>query len=301
MEQSAKHIEKMPKEIKKFIFFIFGGLIIFNILAWLAVGELAKPHFLEVNFFDVGQGDAIFIEDPHGHQILIDGGSTSTVLGKLAKEMPFWDKSLDLIVLTHPERDHMAGLIEVLKRYRIDYILWTGVIRDTSEYKAWREEIAKEKAVIKIAKAGQKVKLGKNTELDILYPLEKLEGQEAKNSNDTSIVSRLVFNQDSFLFTGDADKSVEENLLAENVEIDSDVLKVGHHGSKTSTTEKFVAEVSPEFAIIPVGKKNTYGHPTNEVLERLKKYDTKILRTDLNGDIKIISDGKNLKLITNNL
>lgn len=288
----------MPQGAKKLIFFIFSGLIVFNILAWLAVGELAKPRFLTVDFFDVGQGDAIFIEDLHGHQLLIDGGPTSAVLGKLAKAMPFWDKSLDLIILTHPERDHMAGLIEVLKRYRVDYILWTGVVRDTSEYKAWREEIAKEKAVIKIAKAGQKVKLGKNTELDILYPLEKLEGQEAKNSNDTSIVARLIYNQDSFLFTGDADKTVEESLLAENVEIDSDVLKVGHHGSKTSTTEKFVEKISPEWAIIPVGKKNTYGHPTPEVLERLKKYDTKILRTDLNGDIKIISDGKNLKINT---
>ena len=125
----------MNKDSKKIILVIFGILIGLNILAWLAVYDLSKSQFLEVNFFDVGQGDSIFIETPQRHQILIDGGPDETILEKLGREMPFWDRTIDLIILTHPEHDHLAGLIEVLKRYKVENILWTGVSRTTSEYK----------------------------------------------------------------------------------------------------------------------------------------------------------------------
>jgi len=197
------------------VFLILGVLFFLNIFAWIAIYDLSQPKFLEVTFFDVGQGDAIFIETPQGHQILIDGGPSSVILEKLAKEMPFWDRSIDLIILSHPEHDHFAGLLPVLERYEVDYILWTGVVRDTNEYREWKELIEQEKAKIKIAKAGQKIKLTENIHLDILHPFENLEGQEIKNSNNTSIINLLVFGQHSWLFTGDAYKSVEKNLLKE--------------------------------------------------------------------------------------
>jgi len=282
---------------RNIIFSILGVLALANFLAWNIVFDLSSRNFLEVNFFDISQGDAIFIETPSKHQILIDGGPDSTILEKLSKEMPFWDRSIDLIILTHPERDHLVGLIEVLKKYQVENILWTGIIRDTAEYKEWLELIRKEKAGIKIVKSGQKITMSPGLAvMEILYPLENLEDREFKDSNNTSIVAKLVFGQNSFLFTGDIYKSVEKDFLDKMVDVNSNVLKVAHHGSKTSSSEEFIKEVSPEIAIISVGKGNSYGHPHKEVLDILTKYGIKILRTDENGDIKIISDGKNYAL-----
>ncbi len=280
---------------KNFVVYILIGLVCFNIIVWLTVYDLNKPKFLQVNFFDVGQGDAIFIETPQNHQILIDGGPSSVVLEKLNNEMPFWDRSLDLIILTHPEHDHIAGLIEVLKRYKVENILWTGVVRNTSEYNEWIRLIKNEEAEIFIAQMGQKIIAGRVV-FNVLYPFENLNSQEIKNINNTSIILRFFLGETSFLFTGDAFKSVERKLVNKGKNINSDVLKVGHHGSKTSTAEEFISEVSPEIAVISAGKDNRYGHPHQETLATLKKYDIKILRTDKDNDIKIISDGENLTI-----
>lgn len=288
---------------QKFVFAILAILFLANILTWLAVFELKKPNLLEVNFFNIGQGDAFLIETPQRHQILIDGGPSSAILEKLAKEMPFWDRTIDLIILTHPEKDHLSGLIEVLKRYKIENIVWTGVVRDTPEYKIWESLIQQEGAEIFIAKAGQKI-TSPGLVMEILYPLEGLAGKEFENSNNTSIIAKLVFGQNPFLFTGDISQSVEKELIREYscsnsckfASLDSDVLKVGHHGSKTSTSDEFLKQVSPQIAVISAGKGNSYGHPHQEVLENLAKYGINVLRTDLDGDIKIFSDGKNIKI-----
>ena len=284
---------------KKLVLFSLGVLFIGNILVWSVVFELNKDKFLEVNFFDVGQGDAIFIQAPKRTQILIDGGPSSKVLEKLGKEMSFWDRTIDLIILSHPEKDHISGLIEVLKRYKVENILWTGVVRDTAEYEEWLNLIKEEGADVKIAQAGGKILLG-NAEIEILYPFKNMEGKELKDSNDSSVVAKLIFGDNSFLFTGDAGEKTEKTIMGELVSLGSDVLKIGHHGSKYSSTEEFIKAVSPEIAVIEVGKDNSYGHPTAEVLDRLLKYGIDILRTDQNGDIKIISDGKNLKINFNN-
>ncbi|MCK4473806.1 MBL fold metallo-hydrolase [Candidatus Parcubacteria bacterium] len=262
------------------------GLVCFNTVAWFAVYDLSKTKFLQVNFFDIGQGDAIFIETPQNHQILIDGGPSSVILEKLNNEMPFWDRSIDLIILTHPEHDHIAGLLAVLKRYKVENILWTGVKRDTSEYNKWLELIENEGAEIFIAQAGQKIIAGKAI-FNVLYPFENLNEQEIKNINNTSIILRLVLGETSFLFTGDAFKSVERKLKDKGINLNSDVLKVGHHGSKTSSAEEFIKEVLPKTAVIQCGKDNRYGHPHQETLDILEKFNIKILRTDKHGDIKI--------------
>lgn len=291
------------KKIKNFIFLIFGLLITLNILAWIAVFDLRGPQLLEVNFLDVGQGDSIFIETPLRNQILIDGGPSSIILEKLGRKMPFWDRSIDLIILTHPEKDHLAGLIEVLKKYRVENILWTGVLRDTSEFQEWQklieEEKNKEGAQIKIAKNPQKINLSTsevNSYIEVLFPLESLEGKEMKDSNNSSIIAKLVFGENSFLFTGDIYKSAEKKLIDGGLDLNSDVLKVSHHGSKTSSGEEFLAAISPEIAVISVGKDNSYGHPHSETLETLAKYDIKVLRTDRDGDIKILCNSQSLKL-----
>jgi len=288
----------MFKKDKKWNLGILIALICFNILAWIAVYDFSQPAFLEVIFFDVGQGDAIFIETPKKHQILIDGGPGVVILEKLAKSMPFYDRTIDLIILTHPEFDHLSGLNEILKKYKVSNILWTGIVRDTAEYKEWKKLIEEEKTEIFIAKAGQKIlwESETNNYMEVLYPFENLEGKVFEDSNNTSIISKLVFGKNSFLFTGDAYKNVEGELINKKAEIDSDVLKVSHHGSKTSSSEEFIKSVSPQIAVISAGIGNKYGHPHQEVLELLEKYDIKVSRTDKDGDIKIISDGKNYEV-----
>jgi len=289
----------MNKKLKIYILIV---LVYLNILAWIVVFDLVQND-LRVVFFDIGQGDSIFIETPQKHQILIDGGPTSVVLEKLGNEMPFYDRTIDLIILTHPEHDHIGGLIEVLKRYRVENILWTGVLRDTAEFKEWERLLVEEKnAVIEIAKAGQRIvcaasTLEKTVKMNILHPFEGFNKQVIKNTNNTSIIIQLIFGENKFLFTGDVYKSIERKLIKQGIDIESDVLKVGHHGSKTSTSEEFIEAVDPEIGVISVGRENSYGHPTPEVLEILKKYGINILRTDELGDIKIISDGQTIKVI----
>jgi competence protein ComEC len=285
----------MTKSQRKSVFLIFGILIVSNIYAWSVVYELTKPQLLEVNFFDVGQGDAIFIETPRRYQILIDGGPDNTVLEKLGNEMPSWDRTIDLVVLTHPEHDHVAGLIEVLKRYEVDFVLWTGILRDTGEYEEWERLIESGISDVKIAEIGQKI-ITPEIFFDVLHPFDNLKGQRVSNTNNSSIALRLVFDDTAFIFTGDSYKSVEKEIVDRELYLDSDVLKVGHHGSKTSTAKEFLEAVKPELAVISAGSENSYGHPHQETLDILAKYDIKVLRTDIDGDIKIISDGKQLTI-----
>jgi len=282
---------------KKLTSFFIGILFLANILAWIAVFDLNHPRLLEVSFFDVGQGDSVFIETPGKRQILIDGGPDSTVLEKLGEEMPFWDREIDLIILTHPDFDHLIGLIEVLKNYKVTNILWTGIEFDNNAHEDWLNAIREEGAKIIIVQAGQRVKIGE-VNLEIIYPFENLNGKKVKDINNSSIVARLIFRKTSFLFPGDIYKSAEKEIVDRNNDLDSDILKISHHGSKNSSDEEFVRKVSPEIGLISVGKNNKYGHPHQEILGILEKYGIKILRTDVDGDIKIISDGNNFDYLT---
>ena len=281
---------------------------------WKEVFALSSTKLLKVNFLDVGQGDSAFIETPEGHQILIDGGPGATVLQKLSSLMPFWDKTIDVVILTHPESDHMQGILNILQRYKVDYFLWTGVIKNDAENKKLAVLLEKAKTPqssllaamsnftptkVLTVSAGQEIKAG-NVLIDILFPFENLAGKEFKNtSNDTCVVSKITYGTESFLFTGDIDSTAEKQLVNSKENIISNVLKVAHHGSKYSTSDLFLENVKPEFAVIEVGAKNTYGHPTPEVLQRLEKFGIKMFRTDTNGDIEFVSDGNNIKLLKN--
>lgn len=283
---------------KKVVLFLIGILFLLNIFVWQEVFYLTNTNNLKVNFLDVGQGDATFIETQL-YQVLIDGGPGSAVLAKLQKFMPFYDRAIDVIILTHPDKDHIEGLLEVLQRYKVDYILWTGTVRNTSFYQKWLDLLAKsEKQGVKIIKTelSQDIKVG-NVVIDILYPFEDLAGKEFKNkNNDTSIVSRLIFGENTFLFTADISSKVEKELINSGVNLKSDVLKVAHHGSKYSSSNEFLENVNPKIAVISVGK-NSYGHPTSETLQRLENFGIHILRTDQNGDVIIKSDGQNIKIV----
>lgn len=266
---------------------------------WYAVFTLDARHDLHLTVFDIGQGDSIFIEAPNGNQVLIDGGPSSAVLAKLGNVMPFWDRFIDLIVLTHPHADHVTGLIEVLKRYDVGMVLESSVNYSTAEYREWRTLLEQKHIPVTIARAGQKIHLSPKTELDILTPFDSFVGKSPSNAHDAMVVSRLIYASSSALLTGDAEKYLEYRLLLSGADLKSDVLKVGHHGSKTSTTEDFVRAVLPNYAVISVGRKNRYGHPTQQTFDMFAKFNIKIFRTDQNGDIEFVSDGKKFERARN--
>jgi len=273
---------------KKQVFIIFSVLVCFNVLAWIAVYDLSHQD-LRVVFFDVGQGDATLIKTPPGHHILIDGGPSSMVLEKLGQEMPFWNRNIDLVILTHPHYDHLAGLLEVLQNYQVKNVLWTGVLTSTLAFEKWQELLGDGQFDVHIAQAGQQIHSGQ-VMLNILYPPENMQNQRSSDLDDTSTVVKVVFGENSFLFTGDLSREAERELLEKGIDLDSDVLQVGHHGSRTSTDPEFIEAVLPDLAVISLGRDNKHGHPHQETLDTLESYGVAVLRTDWHGDIKISTD-----------
>lgn|SRR3989344_1275311 len=280
---------------KKFYIVAVIFLFALNVYCWKEVFILSDNKNLKVYFLDVGQGDSAFIKTPENHQIMIDGGPNSKALLHIARLMPYFDRSLDLIILTHPDADHLDGFISILQKYRVNYIVWTGVKKTTGDYQKWLSLLEQQKKMgshIIIAKENQTIKAGRLL-IKTLYPLESVEGEDPRQVNETSIIFHLFFGKTAFLFTGDIGAKTEEKVIDNNVDLASDILKVPHHGSKYSSSEPFLEKIHPTFAVISVGKDNRYGHPTPEVLQRLKKFDINILRTDELGTIEIKTDGKN--------
>lgn len=244
----------------------------------------------QVAFFDIGQGDASFIETTKGFQILIDGGPDSSVLEKLDMVLPWWDKTIDMVILSHPAADHVTGLIDVLRKYKVKHILWNGIEKDTMIFKEWKNAMAKEHAIVTIGTSGQRIVIqeGECPEyFDILYPVDDITGKRFVDDNDTSVVVRFVSCKGSVLFTGDLTSKGEQKILERELMLDSDVLKVGHHGSKTSSSIEFIKAVSPNTAIISSGEGNRYGHPHQDILARFLQFGIDIQRTDQQGDITI--------------
>ncbi|OGD44863.1 hypothetical protein A3J02_02950 [Candidatus Azambacteria bacterium RIFCSPLOWO2_02_FULL_46_11] len=291
---------KKSRFIKNLKFYFLGFLAATAFLVWFVVLTLPPGDSVSVNYLDVGQGDAIFIQTPAGNQVLVDGGPNSIILSRLGRLMPFYDRSIDLMILTHPQLDHMAGLIEVAKRYKIGRILTTGVLYNSPAFAEWQKVIEEKNIPVTIAKKGQKIRLGSGVYFEILHPEKDLAGKYYSGDvNNASIVGRLSFGKNSFLLTGDIEAPVEIGLAAENgANLASDVLKVAHHGSKTSSSEEFLKAVGPKIAVIQVGRKNSYGHPTREVLTRLGQFGTQIFRNDINGTVEILSNGRELKVKT---
>lgn len=253
-----------------------------------------KDGLLKIYFLDVGQGDAVFVETPNGNQVLIDGGPDDKVIQELAKVMPFYDREIDLVVLSHPHADHVSGLIEVLERYEVKNILQAREEYSSPVVPVWLDAVKDEKAEEIEAVAGRAIDLGNDVFLKIIYPKISLEGQAVRNPNNSSVVMMLDYKDTEILLVGDIEAKIEKELLSDD--IDADVLKVGHHGSKTSTTVSFLEKVSPQVAFIEVGSKNKFGHPSPEVIRRLENFGIKYYRTDLDGTIEVITDGKNYQI-----
>lgn len=262
-----------------------------------AVQEKQTP-LLRVYFLNVGQGDAIYIRTPNEQDILIDGGPDNSVLAELGEVMPFWDREIDVLILTHPHNDHVTGLVEVLRRFKVDQIYYTGALHTAPHYLAWLEEIKKQNLKLNIVQDFFEVKFGDDLKLQFLYPQKNLVNQNFKELNDSSIVNRLVYKNVAYLFTGDAPEKVEGVLLKmgkeKKIELNADVLKIGHHGSSSSSSEKFLKAVNPKTAVIQSGVDNEFGHPHYKILKRLERLGIKILRNDESGTVEIFSNGESL-------
>lgn len=273
---------------------MFIGLLAMLVaVIWYALFYFDNNGLLRITFFDIGQGDSVFIEAPNGNQVLIDGGPSDSVLASLGRTMPFWDHSIDLLILTHPHADHLDGLLEVLKRYDIGMVLESDANYSTPEYKEWHDLILKKHIPIIRALRGERVLLGLNEYIDILAPYEDFEGRSLKNVHDSMVVGMLHYASTTVLLQGDAEKKLESRLVQDAADgaLHADILKVGHHGSKTSSGDIFLKAVSPIFAVISVGRHNRYGHPHQEVIDRLHSFGINIFRTDEGGDIRFVSDG----------
>lgn len=275
---------------------VLGVMVVALLVAWWPditlspIGlPVCDPTLLCVVFLDVGQGDAIFIQSPSGKQMLIDSGRDSSVLRQLGEVMSFSDRDLDYVLATHPDADHIGGLASVLDRFSVSEVIRTENESETGVWEVAERKVGEEGAVVHFARRGQRYDLGNNVYLEILFP--DIDASELE-SNTASIVARLVYGDTAFMLTGDSPKSIEEYLvLVEGEHLQSDVLKAGHHGSRTSTSELFLAEVDPDYAVISAGRDNSYGHPHLEVTDLLFNFGVETLSTAEVGNVVFWSDG----------
>ncbi|MBP9772012.1 MAG: MBL fold metallo-hydrolase [Candidatus Pacebacteria bacterium] len=285
------------QRIKSFIGLTLLYLFVSSMVLLFWYSYERAPNVLTVAFLDIGQGDAIYIESPTGKQVLIDGGIDRSILSKLARVMPLFDRSLDVVIGTHPDKDHIGGLPFVLSRYKVAHIFDPGLTETTDTYEFYSEKVQEEMkesyALYQEARRGTIVDLGGGAELRILFPDRDMNG--VTDTNNASIVAQLIYGETEVMLTGDAPKSVEEYLvMLDGAALQSDILKAGHHGSRTSSGENFITAVNPDYAILSFGCDNSYGHPHKETIETLTAASTTILSTCEEGTIVFISNGATL-------
>ncbi|MGB5925293.1 MAG: DNA internalization-related competence protein ComEC/Rec2 [Dehalococcoidia bacterium] len=271
-------------------------LLLVAVLVW-SVALTMPDDKLHVSFLDVGQGDAILIQTSNGQDILIDGGPDPQRINlELSERLSFWDRTIDLVVCTQPQADHVTGLVAVLQRYRVDQVLDPGVSYDSAIYQEWLRLIEDKGIQYDVAHAGQEIDLGSGVKMEVLNPPERLWEGTSDDVDNNGVVLRLSWGTVSFLFTADIRAEAELELIGQRANLRSTVLKIAHHGSATSTSEQFLAAVDPEVAVICVGAANPFGHPSLEVLERLtdRLGEDNFCRTDKNGTIEFITDGEKL-------
>ncbi len=273
--------------------FVLVLLGVLNIATYYYVFHPVAQKF-SVSFLNVGQGDAILIESPTGVQVLVDGGRDRTVLRELPHRMGFFDRSIDLVVATHPDADHINGLADVLDRYHVQYFLHPGIENDTSPTARLEAKVSKEKGIKTVlARKGERIHIGDGAYIDVLYPDHDVRNSE---TNAGSIVLRAVYGETAVLLSGDLPIAGEDYLVmsSEFGTLRSTILKAGHHGSRTSSGSVFLEAVNPTFFVVSAGKDNSYGHPHNEVLERVRIAGATLISTIEEGTITFTSDGTSM-------
>ncbi len=273
-------------------------LMICSLILWSVILHENRNGILTFAVLNIGQGDALFIESPTGVQVIVDGGPGATLLREVRAMMPWYDRSVDMIVVTNPDKDHYEGFISFLRQYRVSAVLEPGTTNPNSEYEFLEDEIKNKNIPKIIARKGQVVDLGGGAYLQILFPDRDVSGL---SSNDGSLVMKLVYGDTSVMLQGDSTARIEQYLVqTESNSLYSTILKAGHHGSRTSTTEEYVVAVSPQWTVISSGKDNSYGHPHKETLDTLEKLKIPALDICNNGRIIFKSDGKEFTLKNKN-
>lgn len=269
------------------------GILIFaNVFIWLAIKQERPRNYVSVSFLDVGQGDAILIEGKTGNQILIDGGPNKTVLRMISQELSYFDRSIDVVMETHPDKDHIGGFPYILERYTVKQFIEPGVESENGIDDEIRRIRLKKHIDSTLARSGTIIDFHDGSYLRILFPDTDVSQWE---TNNASIVAQYVYGDTCFLLTGDSPISVEEYLVLQYEKaLHCQVLKLGHHGSRTSTSQQYLDVVQPEIAIVSAGKGNSYGHPHPEVIDMLAKQRVSIQSTGEKGTITIYSDGNRI-------
>jgi len=277
------------------------GLLAIVVIALGFVITSRPDKLLHIYFCDVGQGDAILIQTPQNRQILVDSGQSDQVLNCLSDALPFYDHTLDLVILTHPHADHVGGLIDVLRTYQVEKVVFWQVPYDSADFREFVDLVGEKALSVLEVTAGEILTLDQQTRAEVWYPLsrEELEVLDAsidpydgEDVNDSSIIFRLVCGSFETLLTGDAPEQVQGLLLEQGEVSESDVLKVAHHGSKDGLDERFLEKLGSRLAVISVGENNRYGHPHKETLEELESAGVEVKRTDRDGTIEVVSDCK---------
>ena len=278
---------------------LLSGPAVLAILSWVALLQLPDGK-LHVAFLDVGQGDSVLITSPSGQQVLVDGGPSPSVLtSALSKQMPFWDRSLDMLIMTHPDADHISGLVEVLDRYTVDGWMDNGRSEDDATYAECMARLEASGVPKHAVYAGDRLELGGGILLEVLHPPPRLMTGTEADGNNNSLVLRLTWGQAEFLLTGDIGIEAEQLLIHSTRTLSADLLKVAHHGSGGSSGSEFLSAVAPAYAVISVGADNRFGHPDGDVLERLAAQgNVTVLRTDQAGTIEFTTDGQRLWVST---
>jgi len=270
--------------------FLLGGLFFYQ-------NAKLNDQRLHLVVCNVGQGDAIYIKTPSGKDILVDGGPNDLVLNCLTSNMPFWDRTIDLVILTHPDADHITGLIPVLERYNVLHFVTSKTSKSTAIYKNFLKALENEDLELKYVFANDKINFGDGVVSKIIWPsFGSLNSQVIKESevNEYSVIQLITYGNFKALLTGDAGVFTVDKIVKDAGDID--VLKVPHHGSKTGFSSLFLENTRPEVGLISVGAKNRYGHPSAYSLDLLNKHNVKVLRTDKNGEIEVLSDGKSYEV-----
>ncbi len=276
----------MFENYKKYWLLFFTILLLTaNIFVFYLDWENSRRGFTFA-MLDVGQGDALFIESPTGTQVLVDGGPPRKILNQLSRVMSPFDRNIDAFIITNPDADHIGGFLDILKIYKVGKVFEPGTLTDSKIYQNLKDEMRKNNIPDVLVKRGMRLNLGSGAVIDILFPDRDVSSWA---TNDGSVVAKLSYGNTSVMLTGDATIKTERIILKENsaTRLESDILKVGHHGSRTSTSPEFVKVVSPAYALISDGKDNKYGHPHKETLDTLSLFGAKIFRTDLLGAIVI--------------
>lgn len=269
---------------------VLGFLVLFTGL--LFVGQVSdnQSEYLQVHFLDVGQGDAILIETPDGYQVVIDGGANGGVVQDIAAKLAWHDRSIDVLIATHPDTDHVGGLVDVLERYEVDMIVQTETDSDSPAAAAFSAAAAAENAAVHFARAGQQIKIGASTTIEILSPASDTTNW---SSNAASVIVQVRYGNTAFMLPGDAPDSVEDYLVGTyGADLQSNVLKLGHHGSKTSTSDLFLDTVQPQYAVVSASIDNRYGHPDQSVMQRVFARDIQTFHTGVDGTVTFYSDGE---------